>query len=136
MNETFKTELAEFARDVKAICKEQLCCEGCPLGTGDTKPCAANYNNFDAEAAIAAVEKWRNRDCSKRIDPTECVRVFTLEFTDIRTAREDGTTAEVSQEYLKERGDKIAKDIQGEWQVDDVKCVKAQQFVTKWREVE
>lgn len=99
MNDNFKNQLAAFARDVKAICKEQLCCEGCPLGTGDTKPCAANYNNFNPDKAIAAVETYRKqkKPCAEVID--RALDVYNIEVEITRSTPLKNWTAEQGAQY-------------------------------------
>lgn len=82
MNETFKTELAEFARDVNAICDAHPdTCEHCPMVDMNDGYCKAGFLNslFDAEAAIAAVEAYRNRKkpCAEVID--RALDVYTIE---------------------------------------------------------
>ena len=79
MNENFKTELAAFTRDVKAICMEQFCCVACPFSLGDPPSCAVNYNDLDLDAAIAAVEAYRKRKkpCAEVID--KAMDVYTIE---------------------------------------------------------
>ena len=127
----------ELGGMLSAICDEQSpeSCDGCPLKV-ETYAClfVSNAPAEQWEKVIRAVETWRNRDRSKRIRPTECVRVYTFELTDIRKSRENVICTELSQERLKKVGSEIAKEIRMLWRVDDVKCVKAQQFVTKWRE--
>lgn len=134
--------LVELGKNLEEMCAEYRFgyCFGCPFrGDGDLFFCdKSSFTNRTAEdwqKVLAAVEKWRNRDRSKRIDPTECVRVYTLEVTDIV---KDGQRPfiELPQNELERSGRVIAAHIQKVVKFDDVKCVKAQQFVTKWREVE
>lgn len=125
--------LAELSVAVGEICADATTCRACPLNT-----CCISIKSVSAETwrkAIASVEDWHNRDRSKRIRPTECVRVFTLEVTDVRKESE-GTAAEVTQAQLNRIGKKIADYIKDICDSDDVICTKSQQFVTKWEEQE
>lgn len=83
MNETFKTELAAFARDVNAICDANPdTCEHCPLVDMNDGYCKAGFLNskFDPEVAISAVEAYRKRKkpCAEVID--RALDIYTIEI--------------------------------------------------------
>lgn len=70
--------LVELGKNLEEMCAEYRFgyCFGCPFrGDGDLFFCdKSSFTNRTAEdwqKVLAAVEKWRNRDRSKRIDPTE-----------------------------------------------------------------
>lgn len=79
MDETFKNQLAEFARDLAAICADHSC-RSCPL-RDDDGPCRGRLADvfFDTDKAIAAVEAYRTRKkpCAEVID--KAVDVYTIE---------------------------------------------------------
>ena len=63
MNNNFKEQLAEFARDLKAMCDANPhTCQHCPLTSADGCCKGGLLNSiFDPEATIAAVEAYRKR---------------------------------------------------------------------------
>lgn len=81
MNETFKNQLAAFARDLKAMCDENPhTCQYCPLTDADGYCKGGLLNSvFDPEAVIHAVEDYRKRrkPCAEVIDKT--VDIYTIE---------------------------------------------------------
>lgn len=81
MNENFKTELAAFARDVRAICESQVACADCPLSLGEPPSCVANYSHFNLDIATAAVEASRERKkpCAEVIDRALDIYTFEVE---------------------------------------------------------
>lgn len=71
-------------------------------------------------------------DPKHRIVPEEIVRVFTVEITQI------GAT-EHTEEYLKSIGQAIADEFAAKaypFNIDNVRCIRAQQFITKCHEEE
>lgn len=102
MNDNFKTELAEFARDVNAMCDANPdTCEHCPLIDMDDGYCKAGFLNscFDAEAAIAAVEAYRKRKkpCAEVIDRT--LDVYNIEVKITRSTPPKNWTAKDGAQY-------------------------------------
>lgn len=70
--------LAEFGNRLAKMCFEysNKGCAGCPFHADPDspfcdKPSLVNSTAEDWQKTLAAVEKWRNRDRSKRISPTE-----------------------------------------------------------------
>lgn len=119
-------ELKEFFETLAAMCKSYSGCTGCPLEKADV--CGVSNTKANWVVIIPAVEAWHN-DRSRKIEPTEVVRVYTFEAT-------EAVDYEVSPEGAKFAGKCVAKRIKDKYDFDDVICTKAQQFVTKWRDAE
>lgn len=86
MNETFKTELAAFARDLREMCKSHTCAN-CPIGDKNGV-CVRRItsDSFNLNEAIAAVEAYRKRKkpCAEVID--RALDVYTIEVEVVRGA--------------------------------------------------
>lgn len=122
MNETFKTELAAFARDLKAMCDENPhTCQYCPLTDADGYCKGGLLNSvFDPEAVIAAVEAYRKRKkpCAEVID--RALDIYTIEVQtirdswylfekDVKSCAEDAAEALACHLFVNECKDTVAR---------------------------
>ena len=146
----------EYAKQRARLCKDRKYCSGCPLFK------AAQENNLEngcaglqleyPDEAVRLVAEWAAAhpeetleplgdniyfDPKHRIVPEEIVQVFTVEITSILRRGTDFTKAE-----LVERARNVENAISdiavhaGYLRPDDVKCIRAQQFITKCHEEE
>lgn len=135
----------EFVKEEMRMCRTYFenGCYGCPLLDNQGTWCRAGLN----ERIVAIVEKWAAEhpeetfeqvgdniyfDLKHRIVADEVTRVFTVEITQI------GAT-EHNEEYLKSIGQAIAEEFAAKaypFNIDNVRCIRAQQFITKCHEEE
>ena len=139
----------EYAYQRARVCKMAHGCVRCPLGVAalrENKICAEFQRDYPEEA-VRLIEEWAAEHPEETLEPLgdniyfdpkhrivadEVVRVFTVEITQV------GET-EYTEEYLKCLGQAIADEFAAKaypYNIDDVKCVRAQQFITKCHEEE
>lgn len=84
MNDNFKSQLAAFLEDAKAICRNHPYCRECELGRDGCCAARLSGNAFDLEAVCAAVEAYRKRKkpCAEVID--RALDVYTIEVEMLR----------------------------------------------------
>ena len=133
-------EARTFMELYSRICLKASGCDGCPIHDA----CMNNRPYMDTKMVLVeAVEKWAEEhpdalfeqvgdgiylDPYHRIIADEAVRVYTLEFTVI----DDGGEAR----DMKGAGDLLARNVKNVFGADDVRCIRAQQLITKCHEEE
>lgn len=135
-------ELFDLIRIKERMCNSTGGCQNCPLHFAT---CRFDYcDDFDdvdrlirtvkewdaAHPALEEVGKGIYYDPKHKIVADEVIRVYTIELTQIgELEREQG--------HLMALGKDIANEFAAKaypYNVDDVKCVKVQQFITKCHE--
>ena len=137
----------EFAIQFNRMCNAEKDCTRCPLGKAKGWRLCRDYQITHPEETVSAVEKWAAKhpeetleqvgdgiylDPKHRIVADEVTRVYTLELTQVGVSeRETGDLMALGQDIANEFAAKAYP-----YNVDDVRCIRAQQFITKSHEEE